>query len=275
MTAGQRLHDYAAAELARAIACLGWRGPRIHAGVHQARKSLRRTRATLALGAAVLGPGAVLIDRELQRMNWRLSELRDAQALVGTLDLLGRKADERTLALLRRARRVAAHARAERARSTLAEDPQLHDKRALLSVLLAALAALPWSDVDEAHVREALHMGATMIEEAGKRAQASGHDPDWHRWRRRARRLSQQLRAIDGAIAPPQGIEERSKKLAVLLGEAQDYALLREHCGKRSVFTRADRQVLKRLSDDGTAHLRSRIALALPAQEARSAGEPC
>ena len=93
---GDRLHAYAAAEMVHAIACLSWHGGRLHAGVHQARKSLRRLRATLALGMPTLGPGARLIDRELRRTNRRLSKLRDAQALVHTLDVLLERTRART-----------------------------------------------------------------------------------------------------------------------------------------------------------------------------------
>lgn len=267
-TPGTRLRDYATTELTRAIACLAWRGSRLHTGVHQARKSLRRTRATLALGAATLGPGAVLIDRELRRLNRRLSKLRDTQALVGTLDhLLRKNVDAEAAAILRRSRRVAAHARAERARATMTTDPHLRDRRALLAVLQAALSALPWQAVAETEARDALRVSAAAADEAAARAQRSGRDEDWHRWRRRARRLSQQLRALGDSIAAPPEIEEHAKRLAVLLGEAQDYALLREHCGKRSVFAPADRAMLRALSERGTAHVRERIRAQLPAPE--------
>jgi hypothetical protein len=274
VTPGMRLRDYAAAELARAIACLCWRGGRLHAGVHQARKSLRRTRATLALGMPVLGPGARLIDRELQRMNLRLSKLRDAQALVVTLDLLIDKADDGHAALiLRRARRIAARARAGRARSTLIDDPQLQDKRALLTTLQAALPALPWNAVTETDVCARLQLSLIRVDEASSRARTTERDEDWHRWRRRARRLSQQHRALGDMAALLPAAGDRHKSLAVLLGEAQDYALLREHCGKRSVFAQADRQVLRALTEHGMARLRQRVAKKL-AESASDAADP-
>lgn len=268
---GVLLRSYAAAELARATACLGWRGSRLHTGVHQARKSLRRTRATLALGGPALGPGAALVDRELRRVNTKLSKLRDAHALVDTLDhLLRKRGDDPGLApVLRRVRRKAAGTRAARARTVLAADPQLRERRALLAVLQAALAALPWDALTVDGVREALHRSAACADEAAARAQASGRDLDWHRWRRRARRLSQQLRALDDSIAIP-AEPDYVKRVAVLLGEAQDYSLLREHCGRHAGFAAADRAVLRELSERGTAHLRERIRAELPARRAGS-----
>src|SRR5262245_59872294 len=143
------LRAYADAELGRAIAHLGWHAGRVHEGVHQARKSLRRTRAVLALGAPILGPGATLIDREVRRVNRRLSRMRDTQALVETLDrLIGKKSTpDETLPVLRRARRTAAQARAEGARRELADDPNLGRKRAVLTMLRAGLQALPWESL--------------------------------------------------------------------------------------------------------------------------------
>lgn len=263
---GEHLRAYASAELARAIDCLGWRGPRFHTGVHQARKSLRRTRATLALGRPALGPGAALIDRELSRVNTKLSKLRDTHALVDTLDrLLHKRADDPSLApVLRRVRRVAAGARAARARTVLAADPQLRDRRALLAVLQAGLSALPWDALTADGVRDALHRSAVHVDEDGVRAQASGRDLDWHRWRRRVRRLSQQLSALDDSMPVP-AEPEYVKRVAELLGEAQDYSLLREHCGRHCGFSSADRTVLRELSEHGTAHLRKRIRAQLPA----------
>ena len=253
---GDRLFEYAAAELTRSIRVLSWRGNRFHIGVHQARKSIRRVRATLALGMPALGPGAQLLDRALRRVNRDLSTLRDAQALVATLDvLLAAASTPETLSVLRRARRLAARCRAERARAALAADPQLRDRRALLETLQAALPALHWQAVTAADVDVAPQASVSRVEKAGARALASGRDPDWHQWRRCVRRLIQQHRA-SGDAGPPLH-EKRSKRLATLLGEAQDYALLRDLCGKRSIFALADRRVLRALSDGEQARVRA------------------
>src|SRR4051812_17816611 len=165
------LRAYACSELDRAITHLGWRGGRVHEGVHQARKSLRRTRATLALGGAVLGPGAELIDREIRRVTRSLSKMRDAQALVETLDrLIAKGKAPEALPVLRRARRTGAIARVESARRELASDPGLARKRAMLATLRAALPALPWESLTETRVRDAFADGLVRIDIAGARA---------------------------------------------------------------------------------------------------------
>jgi CHAD domain-containing protein len=258
------LRAYACGELDRAIAHLGWRGGRVHEGVHQARKSLRRTRATLALGGAVLGPGADLIDREIRRVTRSLSKMRDAQALVETLDrLIAKGKAPEALPVLRRARRTAAIARVESARRELASDPGLARKRALLATLRAALPALPWDSLTETRVRDAFADGLVRIDIAGARARATRRDNDWHRWRRRVRRLSQQHRATGSLIGDISSARRRIKNLAELLGEGQDYALIHDHCGKRSIFADPDRQILAALADLGTERMRARVEDAL------------
>ncbi len=258
---GNVLFDYAAGELARAITCLGWRGARLHTGVHQARKSIRRARATLALGTPQLGAGAALIDRELGSMNRRLSKLRDAHAFVVALDdLIEKMRAPEALAVLRRVRRIAAAGRAGRARAELLEDPLLGDKRALLTTLQAALPALPWNVVRQADVDAALTRSLLDLDEAGARALASTRDDDWHRWRRRARRWSQQQRALGDNVGAHEPMQQHGKRLAVVLGEAQDFALIIAHCSKRSPFADADRRVLRELAVEGLHALRERIA---------------
>ena len=257
---GIALRDYGAAELDAALAHLAWRGGRLHEGVHQARKSLRRARAVLALGMPALGPGAELLAREFGRLNRRLSKLRDAQALVEVLDRLIGKTDEAEFAsVLRRARRIAASARAARAREMLTADPGLADRRALLTTLRAAFPALSWNTLTEEAVRKALTRSEVRVEQARVRALADGKDTDWHRWRRRVRRLSQQHRALGEMVAEMTKVKDDCKAIAVLLGDAQDYALLRERTGKRSLFTDDDRRVLRLLADRGSERIRARV----------------
>jgi CHAD domain-containing protein len=270
---GIALRDYAACELDDAIARLGWHGGRVHEGVHLARKSLRRTRAVLALGAPALGPGADLVDREVRRVNVSLSKMRDAQALVETLDrvIAANRTPSDALPALRRARRTAAQSRVEVARRVLGDDPGLGNKRALLTTLRAALPALPWDALTGSRVRDALEVSLARVDSGGARARATGRDNDWHRWRRRVRRLSQQHRALGEQVPEISAAKKRCKLLAELLGEAQDYALLGDHCGRRSIFSEFDREALSALAEIGTQRMRERIEKALVAPADASA----
>ena len=201
---GIALRDYGLAELTMAIDALAMRGSRVHAGIHQARKAIRRTRAMLALGESVLGPGASLIDRQLRRVNRRLSPLRDAHALVQTLERLGIKArDEPTRKLLQRARLMAT-----RRRAALSRRPEfaraLQQEQAVLVTLRAAMQGLPWESLPASMVTEAMTAAVQKAEAARQRAYAHDDAEDWHRWRRRMRRISQQHRAVMAAgLAAP------------------------------------------------------------------------
>ncbi|MCL1635078.1 CHAD domain-containing protein [Luteimonas sp. SX5] len=258
---GPVLREYAIAELNTAIAGLAWRGGRVHEGVHRARKALRRTRAALALGGDALGPGARLLDRELKRLNDGLSALRDAQAMVETLDRhVAKRRDTETSALLRRARRAAAAERAACAHAALQDDPALGQRRALLAMFRAALAALPWDTVTIDVVNAAAARSAERIATAHERVHATQDDEDWHRWRRRMRRFSQQLRALKAAglaFEPPALFD---KCLAEQLGVAQDLRLLIEHCGRRSALRKRDRIALRHYAEQALAKQRKRIA---------------
>ena len=262
-TPGEALGVYARHELEAAIARLGWRGGRRHAGIHQARKSVRRARAALALGADTLGAGAAMVDRELRRINDGLSALRDAQALVETLDRrLSLDHDPATMRVLRRVRRVAAAARAVAAREALAADPGLAGRRAMLGVLCAAMAALPWRAVPASRLHASLADSQSRMDQARERALASGGDEDWHRWRRRARRLSQQRRALHSAGLQAELPREHAafdKHTTERLGVAQDLNLLLEHCGRRSPFSKPDRRALRQHAAPDLARLRRRI----------------
>jgi len=251
---------HAANTLAQAIHVLGWHGARLHAGVHQARKSLRHARAVLALGRSTLGPDGLLIDHQLRRINRSLSGLRDAQALVETLDRLTRKHTAATAALLGRARRAAMRRRSAQTRLALHDDAGFVNRRTLLAALAAGLAALPWETLTEKELLKSVRHSEAGAKAAARRARRSMHDDDWHRWRRRARRVLQQRRALDELSVSPKAGIDRNRTLTALLGEAQDYALLLDHCNEPSPFAQADREALHVLAKTGARRVRARIA---------------
>jgi CHAD domain-containing protein len=266
---GPALCAYAIAELAVARASLG--GTDLHEGVHQARKSLRRLRAVLALGDGILGPGAHLLDRELRAINEGLSDLRDAHALVETLDrLIGRERHEGRQAVLMRAREAAVLAREERAGAALRSDPGLARRIALVDVLSAALPALTWAPLTPSALRMALADSDDRTRSARERALRSGADEDWHRWRRRARRASQQRRALAAIrVKAPAATGAFDKRTTQRLGEAQDLILLLAHCGAKSPFSKDDRVALRGHAEPALERLRRRISQRAAEQAAR------
>jgi CHAD domain-containing protein len=105
---GDRLGRFAAGELEHALDCLGWQGSKSRTGIHQARKSMRPTRATLGLARQHLGRAARTLDEKLRDSNKSLSDLRDGQALIEAIDRLGKlEKGADSCAITRRARAVA------------------------------------------------------------------------------------------------------------------------------------------------------------------------
>lgn len=266
---GAALCAYAAMELDAAQLALA--GGDVHEGVHQARKSLRRVRAVLALGDGVLGPGARLLDRELRAINEGLSSLRDAHALVETLDrLLRRTRHDGARALLARAREDAVRARDMHAADALRSDPGLQRRRALVAVLRTALPALAWTPLTPSALRMALADSDDRTRRAREDAADDGTDADWHRWRRRARRASQQRRALDAVgVEAPKVTDAFDKRTTERLGQAQDLSLLLAHCGRRSPFSKRDRRALRSRAEPALQRLRRRISRAA-AEQARA-----
>ena len=254
---GIALRDYAIAELTMAIEALATRGSRVHAAIHQARKAVRRTRAVLALGNAALGPGTQLIDRQLRRVNRRLSPLRDAHALVQTLDRLGIKARDRsTKTALARASRIATRRRATLSRTSQFAHALTH-AQAVLATLRAALEGLPWASLRESTVTDAMQSAETKAEAARERAYRHDAAEDWHAWRRSMRRISQQRRALEAmALLAPGSLFDKS--LTEQLGVMQDLSLLSAFCGNDSPFP-DDRVALRRFAEATLARQRKRI----------------
>ncbi|MBF6026043.1 CHAD domain-containing protein [Lysobacter niastensis] len=260
---GTALCAYALGELDASLAALGCHGEALHEGVHQARKALRRTRAALHLGDGILGPGMAVLDRELRTVNTGLSNLRDAHALVETLErLLEGKLDGHTRTLIKQVHQTALAARAARTESELDADPDLGRRRELIAVLRAAVPALSWSRLTDSALRIALADSDLRMDQARARAVSTGHDDDWHRWRRRARRASQQRRGLEAiGLDPGQGSPFGfDKHTTERLGQAQDLTLLLDHCGADSPFSLPEREAVKAFAKPSLARLRRQIA---------------
>jgi len=260
---GDRLKAYAIAQLQRAITCLGWRGSQAHEGVHQARKSLRRVRACLALGESALGAGAGMIDHELSRVCESLSALRDAQARVESLDrLLEKNIDTDIHSCLQNAKRLALLARADEMRNAQALDSRFLTRRERLKVLVAALPVLPWEQIDQACLTLAMRHSMLACDKAADTALSQGKEKDWHRLRRRRRRLVQQYTALENSDIVLPSIPAPDRKIGTLLGEAQDLTLLREFFQKHHGLSVSDAMQLRRFLKTEFKHLSSEAMVA-------------
>lgn len=267
-TPGPSLHAYARTQLERAVSCLGWRGRRVHTGVHQARKSMRRVRACLALAGFERDAQGKRLDRAIARLCRDLSALRDAQARIETLDrLIEAHAGADDATLLRRVRRTAVGERSAALTAAQREDAGFAEHRRRLAALLAELDALPWTALDGARLQAALQHTLQRCRKAEARALSDGDAEDWHRWRRRRRRLLQQHSALEACDQDVASSIDPQRDLAHYLGESQDLSVLFERFGRGRRLPRQDREPLAELLQHELEHKQQQIERWLDAHE--------
>lgn len=257
---GLRLRTFASEQLRLANLNLAREGEDWHDGIHEARKCMRRARATLALGRRVSGRAGELLDDELGRLTRGLSRLRDAQALIEVLQRLAVKAPPEVQLMLPGAEHAARLRRDQLLSIALLRDPGMSARRRRLQSVQKRLQKLDWQAVDAAVVTVAIARTKRRAEKAYRRA--SGH-PDngaaWHLYRRRLRRLHQQddlLAELQPELRPRAA--RRLQNLARKLGVSQDDALLLEHCGRRSPFSSSPRKLLRELARQRLQRMRAR-----------------
>lgn len=254
---GLQLGALAAAQLQAAAEALARPGEKRHGGVHQARKALRRTRAILALGRGRLGAQQRTLSAQIGSLGRGLSVLRDAHALIETLQRL--HGSEEDIAAVFAAAVAAATERRDRLlQRELIKDPELSRRRQRIHALRERLLRLSWSDVSEKTVRKAVGRSLQRIQAAHERTRAAhASAEDWHQLRRRLRRMRQQHSVVE-ELAPhlldafPEA-DERAERM----GEAQDDALLLSRCGARSPFPVAVRHTLRAVARRRLAHSRA------------------
>jgi hypothetical protein len=180
---------------------LGRSRERLHAGIHQARKSIRRIRAALDLGRSGLWPDAAAAFDELGNLCRGLSEVRDAHAVVETLDRVYKQSDDSAARIvLRRVRDKLVRRQAACLNRLLKKDPGLRRYRTSLRLLRDHTEALRWNAIDAAGIRSALTRSERRAERAAKKARHTRHGPMRHRWRRRLRRLRHQMMILESAL---------------------------------------------------------------------------
>ncbi len=267
---GDLLHVHALTLIGRAVSCLSWRGPRAHSGVHEARKAMRYTRASLALGFAGSKTPWYALDRAIASIGRGLSKTRDAQAQVHTLDRLLKLApDDETRADLRRQRLRALAQRVQAMKLAQSEDPGFAQRQRELRLLVHALDALPWASIDHESLRRSIAVTLRRSEKAERRALDDGSSDDWHRWRRRRRGLVQQQTVLKHCGIDDHGLPPTPHKLSQQLGESQDFAMLIDSIEKdRSLPKPQRRRILALVRDARKATNRKIRHRVLTAQDA-------
>jgi CHAD domain-containing protein len=195
------------------------------AGVHAARKNLKKARSALRLVAPGLGRKTHRVeDRALRDAGRLLAVARDAAVRHATLRALLQDATGRLPA----AELEALGARFAPAAAGAPSADRIADARALLEGVLARAPQWPVDDLG----RATLVTGMTVAYRRGRQArEAVAHDPTveaLHAWRKRVKDLWYHHRLIRDAWPPVLGaITSEADALAELLGDDHDLAMLR------------------------------------------------
>lgn len=221
----------------------------LHGGIHEARKRLRKARATLRLARHGLEASASELDRQLGILCERLSDLRDAQAITETLVRLSQE-EGAPEAALSAALPLAAGRRDTLLRRALEADPRFGTLRQQLRTLRTEVAQLAWSTISGFDVTHGLSRSEDKVLRAYVHALAHRDDDEaWHQLRRRLRRLKHQSALLSGVSPMLEGSRFGDAMLQAL-AHAQDERVLLDACGRHSVFPpevrRSLRQLLKR-----------------------------
>ncbi len=206
---------------------------------HEARQSFKRLRALLRFAEATLGEDFDQENHRWREAGRRLAALRDGTVLQQTFDRVvaesgdGLPANE--IAMLR----------ADIVRDGTETDAA-ETRRMLRSVLRdlrgaeRRLAALDWPEtVDD--IAQGLRGSQSRLRKSWKHARSDRSSEALHRWRKRVKDHSTQLRLLR-LLAPHEtrARREAQKRLAALLGEEHDLSLLAERLSRAAIAPAAE-----------------------------------
>lgn len=202
--------------------------------IHGARKDMKKLRTVLALLRGELPKAVYEEERKRYRDAARkLSEARDAEVKLETLEVLAGQAGELPAEAVEAWRRILDRDR-EAAAALVRDESAPGEAEALIEAGCEAargwrLEEEPWKDVRRAFVR------IYRRGRHGMRAVEAGpSDADVHRWRKQAKDLRYGLELIEPAWRRPlEATAIEAKRLTDLLGDHHDLAVLREDLRQR------------------------------------------
>ncbi|MGE5407988.1 MAG: CHAD domain-containing protein [Syntrophothermus sp.] len=233
--------------------------------IHGARKDLKKTRALLRLLRGELG------DEVLRRENRRyreagrlLSESRDAEVKLATLQELRRSADGRLPAVTADAWERMLEADRRRLASAGSAETRARVSRALALLAEGAREIDAWPlddgswDLVETGLDRAYREGRKNLAAVG----AGGSDADVHELRKRAKDLWYQLRIVAEAWpAPLDATVGEAHALAELLGDHHDLSLLSEDLASRGGVLGHEQGIARLIAERQDELLESALAI--------------
>ena len=215
--------------------------------VHEARKCIKRSRALLRLIAPAKSKHYISEDRRLQQVGHKLGELRDAQAIVETLeDLRGRLLENdvekgetsRALAKEIKAAQAFLEARRETTASDFAAASHIQHLASQLEQSRQNLTALPITEIHFSLIASSIGICFRRGRRAFEKAYGQPESDNFHDWRKRVKNLRFQL-AVIASIWPTVlgAYSEAAKDLEQMLGDDHNLSvmssLLRENHSSR------------------------------------------
>ncbi|MGH7936017.1 MAG: CHAD domain-containing protein, partial [Chthoniobacterales bacterium] len=180
-------------QITAAIQQLSRNGESLDARVHEARKSVKKTRAVLRLLRSAIGELYRRENRTLQEVSRKLSELRDAQALIEIFDRLSAKyrdrLDNRTLMPVRQGlveRKTQLSMRFHASGEFPAILETLHE-------VCERVGNWPEDKVDLSAALNGIAASVRRGKNAFDEACANPRPENFHEWRKRAKDLRYQL----------------------------------------------------------------------------------
>lgn len=206
------------------------------AAVHGARKDMKKLRSVLRLLRDELGTKRYKVENARFRDAARaLSETRDAEVKLETLDALGEREEALPAEAVESWRKILDRDR-EAATNAARDEPAVAEAISLIEEGLEGIRGWKldgdsWKLVDDALTRTYRRGRRAMKAVAKRRGEA-----DFHEWRKRAKDLWYELRLFSGAWSGPlEATAGEAHKLTELLGEHHDLAVLREDLRERNL----------------------------------------
>ncbi len=197
--------------------------------IHEARKSVKKIRAVLRLVRGDLGEIYGIENVRLRDLGRKLSEFRDAGAMLETFDALRARFREELGPMTLRA-----------VRSRLVKDKNEHAQAADVERVLAGCAASLRGTTRRLRSWPVIHDGFNAIgpgfeatfrrgRKAMERARKSGSDPDFHEWRKAAKYHWYHIRLLERSWTDVlQAYEKSLRDLETRLGDDHNLVVLRD-----------------------------------------------
>jgi len=219
------------------------------AAVHSARKAIKKERSLLRLARGAIPPDQQRAENAALREAAReLAGARDAAVRTGTLDQLSdRFAGQLPATTFERIREQLRNSGDDQRGGVVGS---VSIERAVEELAAVRLRVEDWT-LDEdgwSAIESGLMRGYKRGRKAFLRARSGGSDEDLHEWRKRVKDLWYHARLLAPGGGPPvQGQAKDAHRLADLLGDDHDLALLRQEIASNAVSIPADTDAVVRL----------------------------